>query len=69
MSITLLISRMNQILAIVAEAALCLDSWKTTKVENKPSFRTRFLNNNDIKSDSEEYKYRCSVKIYYPITL
>ena len=45
------------------------DSQKTMKVENKPSFRTRFLNNNDIKSDSEEYKYRCSVVIYYLITL
>ena len=44
-------------------------SWKTMKVENKPSSRVQFLNNNDIKSDSEEYKYRCSVQIYYPVTL
>jgi hypothetical protein len=28
------------------------------KVENKPSFRARFLNNYDMKSGSEEYKKR-----------
>ena len=33
------------------------DSQKTMKVENKPSFRTRFFDNHSMKSDPAEDKY------------
>lgn len=39
------------------------------KVDNKPSFRKRFILNYNIKLDSEEDKYTRNIKICYYLLL
>ena len=43
----------------------CQVSQTTMEVENTPSFKTRFLNSHNMKSDSEEDKYTRKAKICY----